>query len=214
MIRDLNDLVGIARPNSITLTATNKQADEININEMRRLDSSIVNYASKVVGDWPESMFPLPGTISLKAGAQVMIRKNGADRDPEKKESDYKLVNGTIATIEETFEKNVALVDLPSVFRQVFQRSRKVENEGKYKMEVYATFEQMPLTPAWAISMHKSQGQSFDSVNIDPSKTFAAGQLYVALSRARSMNGMTLLSHVSTNKFTVNKAVLAFYENL
>jgi len=217
MVRDLNALVGNARAKAITLTATNKQADEINTNEMRRLPSKIVTYHARVDGDWPESMFPLPGFIPLRAGAQVMVRKNGADRDNEKESTDefYKLVNGTLGIIEETEQDIVKLIDLPKVYRQSFNRSRKaVNDEGKHRMEVYATFNQMPLTPAWAISMHKSQGQSFTDVNIDPSKTFAAGQLYVALSRARSMFGMTLLNHVNANKFTVNKNVMAFYESL
>jgi ATP-dependent exoDNAse (exonuclease V) alpha subunit len=144
-----------------------------------------------------------------------MVRKNNADKDPdEHNDEPGKLVNGTLGLVKEFSSKTTLTLDSNiRVYKQNFQRSRKAQNaEGIWKMEVYASFYQMPVTPAWAISMHKSQGQSFDNVNIDPAKVFSPGQLYVALSRARSMAGMTLLSPVSSNKFTVNKMVRGFYE--
>lgn len=220
MMRDLNDLVGSPKPLAITLTATNKQADEINGNEMARLPGEYRTFYAESTGDWPETLWPLPGMIRLKEQAQVMVRKNGSDRDPDSEfdgDQVTKLVNGTLGLIKE-FHHNKKVLTLDSsinVYRQDFLRSRKVQQEdGKWQMETYATFNQMPVTPAWAISMHKSQGQSFDKVNIDPSKVFMAGQLYVALSRARSMAGMTLLSPVSPSKFTVNKMVRSFYESI
>jgi hypothetical protein len=217
MIRDLNALVGAPHPKAITLTATNKQADEINDNELARLEGKPVTFFAEATGDWPESMWPLPGTIKLKPGAQVMIRKNGADRDPdETKEVTTKLVNGTLGIVKEIADnKKTLMLDTDiKVYRQEFERTKKVQVDDKWKMQRYATFEQMPVTLAWAISMHKSQGQSFDNVNIDPNRVFSPGQLYVALSRARSMGGMTLLSPVTGNKFSVNKMVRMFYESL
>lgn len=215
-LRELNALVGVAKPLAITLTATNKQADEINSNEMARLPGIYKSYTAETYGDWPESLWPLPGLIRLKEGSQVMVRKNGADRNPDlQEESQTQLVNGTLGIIKSLDAQTLSLEGLPKVYRQRFQRSRKIQDEeGKWKLEVYAQFDQMPVTPAWAISMHKSQGQSFDRVNIDPSKVFGAGQLYVALSRARSMAGLTLLSPVTQSQFMVNKMVKAFYESL
>jgi len=220
MIRDLNALVGAPKPLAITLTATNRQADDINSNEMTRLPGEYKTFNAESSGDWPENLWPLPGMLRLKVNAQIMVRKNGADRDPNEmdREIPTKLVNGTLGLIKEFNSENRRVITLTSdikVYRQDFQRSRKVQkDDGKWKMETYATFNQLPVTPAWAISMHKSQGQSFDVVNIDPSKVFVAGQLYVALSRARSMAGMTLLSPVSPSKFTVNRMVRAFYESI
>lgn len=215
MMRDLNSLVGAAKPLAITLTATNKQADLINDNEMARLPGAYQSFNSEVTGDWPQNLWPLPEVIRLKQNAQVMVRKNNADKDPdEHNDEPGKLVNGTLGLVKEFSSKTTLTLDSNiKVYKQNFQRSRKAQNaEGIWKMEVYASFYQMPVTPAWAISMHKSQGQSFDNVNIDPAKVFSPGQLYVALSRARSMAGMTLLSPVSSNKFTVNKMVRGFYE--
>lgn len=216
MINDLNALVGVAKPLTITLAATNKQADEINSNELSRLPSPAVRYEYELSGEWPEQLWPLSGTIILKVGAQVLVRKNGADR-PADHEGDFasKLVNGHLGVIKAIEKDYILLEDGNKVYKQTFQRTRKAEQpDGTWKNEVWASFTQMPLIPAWSISMHKSQGQSFERVNIDPSKVFAAGQLYVALSRARSMSGMTLLSPVELRKFTVNPMVKLFYESL
>lgn len=215
MLRDLNDLVGVPKPLAITLTATNKQADDINANEMARIQSPFVAYTSEITGEWPNALWPLPEIIRLKVGAQVMVRKNGADRDPDAEgEQVTTLVNGTLGVIE-SLDKTFLHLGGRKVYRQTFARTRKVQDlDGKWKMQTYATFEQMPVTPAWAISMHKSQGQSFDKVNIDPAKVFGAGQLYVALSRARTMSGLTLLSPVNKNMFMVDKMVKMFYDAL
>lgn len=220
MISDLNELVGPARVGSLTLTATNAQADFINNNEMRRLALPEFVYQSEVTGDYPEKSRPLPDVIRLRIGAQVMVRKNGADRDPEDDEvQQTKLVNGTLGEVASDYMGKSMLIHLFNesdaiVYRHSFERTRKVFEDDKWVRKVIASFNQMPLTPAWAISMHKSQGQSFDSVNVDPSKVFAAGQLYVALSRARSMKGLVLVNPVDPRKFTVNKHVRAFYEAL
>lgn len=221
MIRDLNELVGVPRPGSITLAATNRQAEDINSNEMRRLPGPEMIFQSEVNGDYPEKQRPLPDIIRLKVGAQVMVRKNGADRDPDEDEhQETRLVNGTLSMVcDNNVRPNCVRVDTfdgqdAYVYRQSFDRTRKMEVDGKWVQQVIASFNQLPLTPAWAISMHKSQGQSFDNVNIDPSKVFASGQLYVALSRARTMKGMVLVNPVDSRKFTVNKHVRAFYDNL
>ncbi len=224
MIRDLNELVGTPRIGSLTLCATNSQADFINNNEMRRLPGPEMVFQSEVTGDYPEKSWPLPGVIRLRTGAQVMVRKNGADRDPESDEvQESRLVNGTLGIINQFVgpdrvgieECNGSELIVP-VYRQSFERTRKVYSEEleKWEKKIIASFNQLPLTPAWAISMHKSQGQSFDSINVDPSKVFAAGQLYVALSRARSMKGLVLVNPVDPRKFTVNKHVRNFYESL
>lgn len=217
IINDFNALIGAPRPLALTLTATNKESDIINRNEMDRLTGAPLVYSALVEGDWPETLYPLPAYITLKQGAQCMVRKNNADRDPNNEEPQTTtLVNGDILKLADLNKNFVRSENGKRVYIQTFQRSRKVQNPEtlKWKLEVYASFTQLPLTPAWAISMHKSQGQSYDYVNIDPAKIFTAGQLYVALSRARSMNGITLLSPITKSKFSVNKHVQNFYESI
>lgn len=220
MIRDLNELIGIPKEGSIMLTATNRQADDINANEMRKLPLPEALFTAEIQGDYPEKSWPLPQYIRLRVGAQVMVKKNYADRDPDEEVRGHaKLVNGSLGCVFELRSEQTVIQcegEFITVYRQSFERTRKVwvEAEEKWKKQIIASYNQLPLVPAWAISMHKSQGQSFDSVNIDPSKTFAHGQLYVALSRARTMAGMVLVNPVDSRKFTVNRNVQAFYESL
>lgn len=217
IINDFNSLIGTPRPLALTLTATNREADLINDNEMNRLRTPSRTFSANVDGEWPEALYPLPAFITLKEGAQVMVRKNNADRNPDLDEmQSTTLVNGDILKVAAIEAKSIRGENAKRVYIQTFNRSRKVQNPEtkKWKMEIYASFTQLPLTPAWAISMHKSQGQSYEFVNIDPSRIFTAGQLYVALSRARSMNGITLMSPVTKSKFTVNNHVKNFYESI
>lgn len=225
MLDDLNDLVGLPQPESIMLCATNAQADTVNSNQLRRCPIPGTLYEAAVAGDYPQNLRPLPDVIEMREGAQVMVKLNKADRDPDSEErvQPTVLVNGTLGRVIECSRETarIEVYDGPSatVYRQTFERTRKVQEDngegGKtWRKQVIASFNQLPLAPAWAISMHKSQGQSFDKVNIDPSKTFAPGQLYVALSRARTMQGMTLISPVELRMFKVNTHVKMFYESL
>lgn len=215
MIKSLNELCGIAREGSITLTATNAQADAINQNEMNRLQTEAKTFRAYVSGNWPQTLYPLPELINLKTGAQVMVKKNKANRPPDARgEFESRVVNGTVGKIVAFGEDEKVLVDQFTIYRQDFERTIKENVNGQWQKKVIGSFNQLPLVPAWAISMHKSQGISLDTVNIDPSKISADGQLYVALSRARTMAGITFLNDVSARKFTVNKYVKMFYESI
>lgn len=98
-----------------------------------------------------------------------------------------------------------------NIYMKRWERKRKVRTGDGWEEQLLAAFEQIPLSLAWAISIHKSQGQSFDKVHIDPTRIFAAGQLYVALSRCRSLAGITLQTPVTKNKFWADLEVKRFY---
>lgn len=102
-----------------------------------------------------------------------------------------------------------------TIYRKRWERKVKVENsDGSWTEEVKASFEQVPLSLAWAISMHKSQGQTFDKVHIDASKVFASGQLYVALSRCRTLDGITLQSRINKDRFKTDEHVIKFAKSI
>ncbi len=103
---------------------------------------------------------------------------------------------------------------LVPIYISRWERKIKEFINGQWGEKVVASFEQIPLQLAWAISMHKSQGQSFVSVHVDPSKIFAAGQLYVALSRARSLEGLSLESRVDSSKFWCSLRVKMFMDRV
>jgi ATP-dependent DNA helicase PIF1 len=207
----------------LRLTGTNKQALEVNTRELSAISSPIVEFHANNFGTWPE--FPAETVLTLKVGAQVLIKKNGADRPPEAKGRFVsEVVNGSLGIVREICEKNeespaCVRVELRnghtvSIYIARWERKEKERVNGVWCEKVLAAFEQMPLQLAWAISMHKSQGQSFEFVHVDPSAIFAAGQLYVALSRARSLAGLSLESPCSTSKFWTNKRVLQWTKEI
>ena len=213
----------------IQLTGTNKQADEINTKELNKIDSSLEVFIGEVFGEWPA--LPAEKELQLKVGAQVMIKMNGSDRPPgHRGEWESNVVNGTIGkvleirragdSIETRTSVDSVVVELEdgtsvTIYRRRWERKIKYKNEeGKWEEKVVASYEQIPLSLAWAISMHKSQGQTFDRVHIDASKIFAPGQLYVAISRCRTLKGISLQNPVDTKKFWANLHVIRFNEEI
>lgn len=218
---DLNDRVDPDFEDvRIRLVGTNAMAEEVNSRELSKLPEPTVEFSATSFGDWGRD-FPAEPLLRLRVGAQVMVKLNGADKpnsgDGKKQES--RVVNGTLGVVEEIFreEKRVVInVDGASIsiYWKRFERKLKEKVDGQWTERVIASFEQIPLALAWAISMHKSQGQSFDRVHIDAKKIFAAGQLYVALSRCRSLEGVTLESRINKDKFYANPRVVEYYKNL
>lgn len=217
----------------LRLVSKNATADEINQSFLGKLPGKAVEFSANQEGIWPlKDNFPAERELRLKIGAQVMIKLNKADRPPKSKgkfESD--VVNGDLGTVEdiglsldrsEDDEVRTDWVDVRlrkndkkvRIYRQRWEYKKKEKVGGEWEEITIAAYEQIPIALAWAISMHKSQGQSFEAVHIDPSSCFAAGQLYVAISRARSLEGLTLEARIHSTSFKTDPLVKRFYKLL
>jgi hypothetical protein len=191
----------------INITTHNRKADAENQRKLAELNSKSFTYTATVKDDFPESMYPLPLEMELKVGAQVMFIKNAA-------EGDY--FNGKMARVAkleadsicvETDEEAELWVE-PYTWKNVKYNVKKGSDE--IEEEEVGTFEQFPLKLAWAITVHKSQGLTFEKARLDLGEAFAPGQVYVALSRLRSLEGLRLTSKVSANVITNNHSVAGF----
>lgn len=237
----LNTRVGKPDDLRIKLTCKNKEAELINSMELKKLPGKEVLFQATKFGEWPA--YPAEFELRLKVGAQVMVKMNGADKKPTKGPGggmqDSKVVNGTlgvivaindepeyednegmeVAGLESKFVPNVIIrtdsgFEVP-IYIKRWERKKKVQvSADDWEEQIVASYEQMPLALAWAISIHKSQGQSFDKAHIDLRSVFAPGQGYVALSRIRSMAGISFEAGVTTSMFTSNSDVDAFFEGL
>lgn len=191
----------------ITLTTHNIKADKINKEALDELPEKAYQYQAEIIDDFPEYIYPIDKILTLKKGAQVMFVKN--DTSPEKR-----FFNGKIGTIVSLSEEEI-LVKLADenttieVQKYEWQNIRYRTNPKTNDIveEILGTFTQYPLRIAWAITIHKSQGLTFDKAILDLGGVFAPGQAYVALSRLRSLNGLVLLSSISTNNIQTSNDV-------
>ena len=176
----------------IRLTTHNHIADEYNSRQLSLIDDQAHSFEAEVSGNFPESSYPVDFRLELKAGAQVMFVKN----DPS---SDKRYYNGKIGIVTDFYEEYI-MVQCPGEDEKIavepleWENSRYVINEQTQEMEseVIGIFRQYPLRLAWAITIHKSQGLTFDKAIIDAASAFASGRVYVALSRCRTLEGMVL----------------------
>ena len=197
-------------PPCITLTTHNYKADELNLRELRSLDAPSFFYEAEVERDFPENLFPLPQSIELKAGARVMFIKNDTSGL-----SSY--FNGKLATVTQLDEEGIK-VDMDDSHEEFVLKKELWENK-KYRLnpetkeleeEVIGTFSQYPIKLAWAVTVHKSQGLTFDRAIIDVGQAFAPGQVYVALSRLRSLDGLVLRTRVQPDVIYSDPKVVDF----
>lgn len=197
---------------AITLTSTNKQADAINEAQLAALKGKIYHSEATTIGDFGREYHPTATELRFKVGAQIMMLNN---------DSDGLWVNGSIGVIESVEpgddDAPVLMVRLQDGGGLVpVQRHQwKVYRFGLEGQEIQAepagTFEQFPFRLAWAVTIHKSQGKTFEQVIIDiGSGTFAAGQLYVALSRCTSLNGITLKAPVKAQHIRTDYRISEF----
>ena len=189
----------------ITLTSHNNQADQINSRELQKLPAASHIYNANIDGDFPENTYPAEGSLLLKRGAQVMFLKN----DPTLK----RYFNGKIGVVTALDDDEIIVTcdgANISVSQETWENSRYVVNnaDGKLEQETLGTFTQFPLRLAWAITIHKSQGLTFEKVMIDAGAAFSSGQVYVALSRCTSLNGIVLLSKIPSAAIYCNDNII------
>ncbi len=192
----------------IRLMTHNRQVDYINATEMAKLDSHPFTFEAAVTGTFPEESYPTANSLTLKKGAQVMFIKN----DPERR-----FINGTLGEIR-SIDKNCIAVRLAESGKTIevepmeWQNIRyQFDDETKeISSKQIGRFKQYPLKAAWAITVHKSQGLTFDKAIIDVHAAFSPGQAYVALSRCRTLEGLVLSSPVSASVFMKDNAVDAY----
>ena len=194
----------------ITLTATNAAASEINNESLRKLPSRIKNFQALITGDFPPSNFPTEENLELKVGAQVMFIRN--DTSDQRLFFNGKL--GSIAHMEDDLitihspGENQAIVVEPVEWENIkysFNEQTKAIEE-----QVIGTFTQFPVRHAWAITIHKSQGLTFDRCIIDAQAAFASGQVYVALSRCKSFEGIVLRTPIVQHSVKTDPVIKEF----
>lgn len=198
----------------ITLTTHNHQAQSLNARKLKELKTEPHTFTATVKGDFPEHAYPTDYELTLKVGAQVMFVKN----DPTYEKLFF---NGKIGTVEDIDEEGI-YVQCPGDASAILVTPLEWENTNytidpntkEIKEKVTGEFKQYPLKLAWAITIHKSQGLTFDKAIIDAQAAFAHGQVYVALSRCRSLNGLVLSSKVNTNAIITDKTVTGFSEDV
>ena len=192
----------------IRLMTHNRQVDYVNETEMEKLDSKPYTFVAAVTGTFPEESYPTADSLTLKKGAQVMFIKN----DPERR-----FINGTLGEVKSIDKNSIAVrlaesgtvIDVePMEWQNI--RYQFDEESKEISSKQIGRFKQYPLKAAWAITVHKSQGLTFDKAIIDVHAAFSPGQAYVALSRCRTLDGLVLSSPVSASVFMRDNAVDAY----
>ncbi len=201
--------------NYLTLAARNATVTKINATELAQLTTPEHLYLAEVKGNFPEKLFPVPAALKLKVGAQVMTLRNDTER---------RFVNGTIGTVVECKPKSVKLeivengkpVDVEVEYDEwdIIRYTADGPDIRKIGTETLGTYRQLPVRLAWAVTIHKSQGKTFDRIIVDlgSSGAFAHGQTYVALSRCRTLDGIVLRQPLGLRDVLVDPEVVQFYE--
>jgi hypothetical protein len=196
----------------ITLCTHNQKADTINRSKLASLPGKTYRFDTELDGSFPEHAYPTAATLELKQGAQVMFVRN--DPSPEKR-----YFNGKIGKITKISSQAVTVscpeddepIDVGKVVWENFEYTSDPET-AEISRKVVGTFKQYPLKCAWAITIHKSQGLTFDKAVIDAQAAFANGQVYVALSRCRTFEGLVLCSQISSSAVKSDRTIHHFLE--
>ena len=193
----------------VTLTTHNARAEEINRKALEALPGAYQDYHAVISGDFPDHLYPIEPMLRLKVGARVMLIKNDLQQP-------RRFYNGMLATVEEMTDKKLIVrlengesLDVPS-YSWENARYRLNEDTGDTEPEVQGVFKHFPIRLAWAITIHKSQGLTFDRAAIDLEAVFASGQAYVALSRLRSPEGLILLSPLGSDTLSVPAEITSY----
>lgn len=194
----------------VTLTTHNRKADVINEGELKKLPGKLHVFKAEITGDFSDKALPTEQNLQLKEGAQVMFIKNDSGNERRYYNGKLGLVK-KIANNEIIVSFNNAEEDL-KLEKETWKNIRYNYNkeEDDIEEEELGSFVQYPIRLAWAITIHKSQGLTFDKAVIDAGSSFAAGQVYVALSRCTSLNGLVLHSKIWANAIATDERVIAF----
>lgn len=195
----------------IILTTHNNKANEININELVSLEGNIFSYHAEIQEEFSDRAYPVDEILQLKVGSQVMfIRNDAADRGK-------RYFNGKIGIVSKLEEEKIFVqcADEPyeiEVQKEKWENIRYTLNKSTRQLDsdVLGSFTQYPLRLAWAITIHKSQGLTFEKAIIDAGEAFAPGQVYVALSRCTNLEGMILQSRVRSSSFFSDNRIVEF----
>lgn len=199
----------------LTLATRNAKVDAINKSQLNEIALPAQTYMAKVTGEFPPNLFPTEPALQLKLHAQVMFIKN----DPEKR-----FVNGTIGKVVKLENESVTVmtedrngdrryIEVSRLDWEIVRYRLGIENPNTIETETIGTFTQFPLRLAWAITIHKSQGQTFEKIIIDLDRgAFEHGQTYVALSRCRSLEGIVLRQPIQPRDILTDERVIEFYE--
>lgn len=197
----------------ILLTSHNNKADTVNRERLGALSGRSHYFEAEVSGDFSDKAYPAEKVMELKIGAQVMFLKN--DKGEERR-----FYNGRIGTIRSIDEKGISVGfgDTPELVlleKETWKniRYKYDEKNGGIDEEELGSFSQFPIRLAWAITIHKSQGLTFEKAIVDAGASFAPGQVYVALSRLVSLEGLVLHSRIEPRAISTDPRVVAFNEN-
>lgn len=207
---DFND--GLKNKGYITLTTHNHKADKINALELDRLPGNPIEIKAKIEKDFPENAYPVEETLKLKLGAQIMFVKND-------KGENRRYYNGKIGKItaldpvrqkiEVYCEEDDTTIDLELETWKNIRYEYEVDKD-QIKEKELGSFQQYPIRLAWAVTIHKSQGLTFEKAIVDAERSFAPGQVYVALSRLTHIHGLVLLTPISPHNIQVDPRIIHF----
>lgn len=194
----------------ITLTTHNNKAESINKSRLQALTKKSYFFSADISGDFPEHTYPTQARLEFKEGAQVMFLRNDASGE----KSYY---NGKIGKIKKIFNQSISIL-CPGDSKEILVEPMDWENikytlnpeNNEIQEEILGKFKQYPLKLAWAITIHKSQGLTFEKAIIDSESAFAHGQVYVALSRCKTFEGMVLTSPIPSQGIETDSAILDF----